>query len=290
MPSETLQFISEGDEVHALLFSPADETAPRGKAATSAVILCHDAFDDHESWVNYAQRLAEQGFAALVMDFVGHGSSEGRRGLVDMRRWAYNLRDAMNLLAKRGFRHFALVGCGSGGSAVLLAAAHDARVACAVTLAAAVQIMPPLSERLVFSLSGPVSKVRRLFKKSSLTLSRVESYSDMRFAVDDEVNEAIKTNPRFLELLGAVPVPESLDSTWLDITTAVKKIKIPVLILHGAEDKVVPVKQSEKLAALLTGHKRVCVVEGSGHALHLDQRKDEVYIELARWIKHHLTR
>ncbi|MFZ3079761.1 MAG: alpha/beta fold hydrolase, partial [Bellilinea sp.] len=102
---EDFFFVSEGDRIHAVLYE-----APEGKAPHDAVIFCHGAFESSAHWSDYARRLADQGFTALAVDFVGHGTSDGLRGLVDLRRWAYNLRDAMNALTLRGYRRFAVVG------------------------------------------------------------------------------------------------------------------------------------------------------------------------------------
>ena len=33
--------------------------------------------------------------------------------------------------------------------------------------------------------------------------------------------------------------------------------------------------------------KKLVVVEDAGHALHFDQKKDEVYLAIARWMKHY---
>ncbi|MBA4399393.1 MAG: hypothetical protein C0396_05945 [Anaerolinea sp.] len=281
---EDFFFVSEGDRIHAVLYEATEGKAPHG-----AVIFCHGAFESSAHWSDYARRLADQGFSALAVDFVGHGASDGLRGLVDLRRWAYNLRDAMNALTTRGYRHFAVVGWGSGGSAALLAAAHDRRMECVVTLATPVNLTPLLSERIVFTLMTGWSKVRSLFTKKLLTLSRSEAYNALCFAVDSEVDEAYKNDTYLQEILAAVPVPQSLDSVWADITTAVKNVKAPVLILQGKDDEVLPLKQSEKLFKLLPGHKKLVLVEDAGHALHLDQKKDEVYITIAKWIKHYLN-
>lgn len=281
---EDFFFVSEGDCIHAVLYA-----APEGKAPRGAAIFCHGAFESSVHWTDYARRLAEQGFSALAIDFVGHGASDGPRGLVDLRRWAYNLRDAMNALTLRGYRRFAVVGWGSGGSAALLAAAHDRRMECVVTLATPINLTPLLSERIVFTLMTGWSKIRGLFTKKLLTLSRSEAYNALCFAVDSEVDEAYKNDAYLQEILAAVPVPQSLDSVWVDITTAVKNVSTPVLVLHGRDDEVIPVKQSEKLFKLLPGHKKLVLVEGAGHALHLDQKKDEVYITIAKWIKNYLN-
>lgn len=292
---EIITFVSEGQTLQGALFTKTNPLPPSNSGSgsytppVSAVILCHGAFEDRENWVDYARRLADQGFPTLSLDFVGHGASSGQRGLVDLRLWAYNLRDSMNVLAKRGYRHFALVGWGSGGSATLLAAAHDRRITCSVVLAAPVQLTPPLSERVVFVLASALSWIRSKLKMKPLTLSRVESYEKLQFAVNEQVDQAYKANLHLRETLQAVPIPGSLDSAWVDITKAVVQIKTPVLVIHGRQDRIVSLKQSEKLLSLLPGMKRLVVIDETGHALHQDQRKDEVYKEIARWIKHYLA-
>lgn len=292
---EAFSFKSEGQLLQGAFFSSAQDSRSNpttnnkpGRSTRPVVILCHGAYEDRENWYDYANRLAEQGYSTLALDFIGHGASSGQRGLVDLRLWAYNLRDAMNALAADGpYRRFALVGWGSGGSAALLAAAHDRRLTCLAVLAAPVQVIPPLNERLVFSLASGASRVWSVIKKKPLTLSRLESYQKACFAVNEQVDAAYKANPHLQEILRAVPIPGSLDSVWVDITKAVVKITVPVLILHGTQDKILSVKQSEKLYKLLPGIKQFYQVEESGNALHLDQKKDEVYIAIARWLKHY---
>jgi len=254
-----------------------------------AVVLCHGAFEFKDNWFDYAERLAGQGFTALTFDFTGHGESEGLRGTVDMHVWPYDIREALNLLGRRGYERFGLVGWDSGGSAVVLAAAHDPRVRCAAVLSAPVFLMPSLADRAAFTLALGASKVKRALWKKPLTLSRVKELDRMRVAVDDEVNERYRSDARVRAYFEAVPIPECLDHVWIDVTRAVQKVKVPTLIVHGAEDVVHPVKQSRKLHHALPGRKKLHVVEGTGHALHLDRQRDEVYKLIARWMKRHLT-
>jgi pimeloyl-ACP methyl ester carboxylesterase len=65
-------------------------------------------------------------------------------------------------------------------------------------------------------------------------------------------------------------------------------VKAPTLIVHGAEDVVHSVEQSQRLHDALHGHKELHVVEGVGHAVHLDLQGDAVYKLIARWMKRHL--
>lgn len=280
---EELGFTSEGDALRGAWFAAA-----AGKNARCAVVLCHGAFESSANWLPFAEKLSAAGHNVLVVDFVGHGGSAGLRGRVDLRRWAYNLRDALNALGERGCERFALVGWGCGGSAALLAAAHDPRIAAVAVLAAPIKLTPPLSERVVYLLMTAWSRVRRRFSRPALTLSRAKAYLAPRFALDDAADAAFKQDAALLEILSAVPVPESFDSAWVDITPALAKITPPVLILHGDCDHVVPRQQSELLYKLLPGEKRLRLVEDSGHILHLDLKKDEVYQAVADWLKKYL--
>ena len=45
---------------------------------------------------------------------------------------------------------------------------------------------------------------------------------------------------------------------------AAKKIKVPALIVHGSQDKVVPVEQSRKTASLIPNC-RLEIIEGADH-------------------------
>ena len=49
-----------------------------------------------------------------------------------------------------------------------------------------------------------------------------------------------------------------------------ERISCPVLLLHGAQDRVAPVAVSQRLAEALP-HARLAVVEGAGHWIHVDQ-------------------
>lgn len=250
-----------------------------------AVVLCHGAFEFKDNWFEYAKQLAGEEFTTLTFDFTGHGESEGLRGTVDMRIWPYDIREALSLLGARGYHRFGLVGWDFGGSAATIAAAHDPRVRCTVILSAPVFLMPSLADRVAFTLAIGASKAKRAIWKKPLCLSRVKELNKMRVAVDEEINARYLSDPRLRTHLEAVPIPEGLDSTWIDITRAAMKVKVPTLIIHGADDAVYPPEQSRKLHHAIQGRKKLCIVEEAGHALHLDQHRNQVYKLMASWMK-----
>ncbi len=253
-----------------------------------AVVFCHGAFEDQQSWQEYASRMAGQGFNVFTFDFAGHGLSEGIRSTVDLEVWAYNLRDSMNYLARRGYQRFAVVGHGHGGSAGLIAAAHDARITCLVALAAPVSLIPPLSERIAYTAASLASKIKKKIKHAPLTLSRLQELDDLELLADESANAAYLATPTVRSYYQAVPIPDSLHSVWMDITRSAGRVRAPVLILHGAKDRVIAEKQSQALVRLLPEHKRLEIMPQSGHALHLDIEKDEVYKQIAVWVKRYL--
>lgn len=271
-----------GDSTLAGRLFEAPEPEPR------AVIFCHGAFEDQQHWAAYASRMAGQGLGAFTFDFAGHGLSQGVRSTVDLEIWAYNLRDGMNYLARRGYKRFAVVGLGHGGSVGLLAAAHDERIVCLAALAAPVSLIPPLAERIAYSAAHLASKIKRKIKHTPLTLSRLRELEDLEVLADVDANAAYLARPELRTYYAAVPIPECLHSVWMDITQTVRRVSAPVLILHGAKDRIIPGKQSQKLAALLPAHKHLEILPESGHALHLDSENEEVYKQIASWVKRYL--
>lgn len=280
-PPEKVTVISQGVEIQGVL-READQHKSR------AVVFCHGAFEFKENWSAYAELGAAEGYATFTFDFAGHGESQGLRSLVDLRVWAYNIRDVLNHLYGRGYQRFALVGWGSGGSAALLAAAHDRRVACAAILSAPVYLVPNMGERAAFGLISAAGRIKKAITGKSLTLSRLNELSEMKVAVDESANTQYLCNPKVREQYSAVPIPGSLDSAWIDITRAADRVKIPVLILHGTQDRIVTVDQSERLFSILQGKKVFKRIDASGHALHLDGQKEIVFLEICDWVKRYL--
>lgn len=76
-------------------------------------------------------------------------------------------------------------------------------------------------------------------------------------------------------VLGFVPVaPGGIDANY----RALKKISVPALIVWGENDDIIPLEESDVLAAAITDSKRV-ILKGAGHPCYLD-RPDEFHKEL----------
>ena len=58
---------------------------------------------------------------------------------------------------------------------------------------------------------------------------------------------------------------EDLES--IQVSDSVRRIKCPVLILHGDADEIIPVEEAYELHACLSSAKRLSILPGSDHRL-----------------------
>jgi dipeptidyl aminopeptidase/acylaminoacyl peptidase len=69
------------------------------------------------------------------------------------------------------------------------------------------------------------------------------------------------------------------------------RITTPLLLLHGANDPLVPVEQSRYLHTFLTGLGRTVrmdVIDGVGHGVVLPEHRLDVAERITRWLELHL--
>ena len=287
MTMQEVSFLSEGDRLVAALFLPAQTPAP-------AVIFAHGVFEFKEDFFDYAGRLAEAGFVALALDMRGHGASEGNRYGCDEDQWAADVVAAMDYLEARPEveqARLGLVGLSSGGTAVLRAAARpDPRVHALVTLAASFQTNLSVMEQAIFVALRAAGAVKRALTGSDLRVSLVSIANTMVTAEDPAVDEHFHTAPRLVDAFEHVPFPGAWNGFIVDIRDELGRVQAPTLVIHGAQDQMEPVSGAHVLYETLRCEKKLRIVEGSGHLLHLDYRKDEVFALLLDWFQRHLQK
>lgn len=113
----------------------ADLLRPPGAGAFPAVVFAHGWGSSRRSGRNrrIAEALREEGIAALLLDFTGHGDSEGRLDEVTLDDQIGDLHDSIDLLAGLGdLVPVGVAGSSSGGAVAVAEAADDPRVAALV--------------------------------------------------------------------------------------------------------------------------------------------------------------
>lgn len=122
-------------ENHRGLTLVADLLRPDDHAAVPVVVFAHGWGSSRRSLRNrrIAEALAREGIGALLLDFSGHGESEGSPDDVTLEDQVDDLRAAIDLLAAReAVTRIGVAGSSSGGAVAVAEAAGDARVAALV--------------------------------------------------------------------------------------------------------------------------------------------------------------
>ncbi len=209
------------------------------KKAGTIWILAHGHSSSKGSTniVKLAQVLDKKGLASFRIDLYGHGESGGKYQDATISLAAKSILAAIRFLKSRGYKKIGLLGSSYGGIASIVAASKT-RDLFALALKSPVSDYGELLEEKL-----PAFAIKLWQKADKLVQSKYwEGYANnvwLRFSFyeDAQRNSGYK---------------------------AIKKVTIPVLIVHGDKDEDVPLAQSLKLAKLLKNG-RLEIVPGADH-------------------------
>jgi hypothetical protein len=183
------------------------------------------------SWVNMPPRLLELGIASFLFDFEGLGYSTGDRRALTLSKGISNFASAMQFLRCQDWVDTDRLGvlASSFGASVLLASPVLANAFKAIGLKSPAPFLP----------DAYLSEVGAdLFDK----------WAERGF---------LEENGYSFEVL--------VDALQYNGYVGAREIKVPTLITHGSDDRVVPVLQSKYLVRCLGGETRLVVFDGVGH-------------------------
>src|ERR687890_106877 len=244
-----------------------------------AVVLVHGAHEHGGRYRHVAERLAAAGYAVHAVDHPGHGRPPGRRGNIGSMAVAVDGVDELVRLAADQHPGVPLFvyGHSLGGLIALqyLTGTPDARVAGAVVSAAALdtsaatavqRTLAPLLSRLL-----PGLGVLRL---------DAEAVSRDPEVVRDYRTDPLNHNGRMVARTGA-----ELMATALAMPRRLPSLTLPLLVLHGTADRLVPPAASEVVRAHAgSADLTVRVYEGLFHEPHNEPEKDDVLADVVAWL------
>ena len=217
---------ADGLRISGLLLTPEKENG-------HAVIICHGLAHDKNSGIRFVQYLLSEGYRLLLIDFRNHGESEGRITTYgyfekkDLLAAIRYLRESLGASARIG-----ILGASMGASIALMAAAET-------------------SDLHALILDSPFASLRQITLEWAIQMTRL---------------------PKFLLLL-----PVNLAYLWLLIFARcsvpevepwekAKRIRCPLLLIHGGADKMIPPHHSRRIFESAGGQKEIWIIE---HAEHL---------------------
>jgi len=221
----------------AILYEP-------GSNRTKTIIVCaHGLFSNKKSMTyrEFTEAMKKLGIATLVFDFYGHGESSGKTEGITISIGISNILTALKYVKSLGYRNVGILGSSFGGICSIMAASR--------------------------------TKISFMMLKAPVVFNYKEVISNKRIDVKKwrKDGKILYDNGKFLGYKFYA------DSTRYNGYTAARKIKIPVIIVHGSRDEIVPIEQSKKVSRIFKNC-RLVVLKGATHNFTRPQLKKAISI------------
>ncbi|MDR6368594.1 alpha/beta hydrolase [Enterobacter sp. SORGH_AS_0287] len=242
------------------------------------VIFFHHGWPlSSDDWDAQMLFFVNKGFRVVAHDRRGHGRSEQVSDGHDMDHYADDVAAVVEHLSVQGAMH---VGHSTGGGEVVryIARYGEDKVSKAVLISA----VPPL---MVKTDNNPQGTPKSVFDdlQAQLAANRAQFYYDVPAGPFYGFNrpgsapsEAVIYNWWRQGMMGGAKAHYDgiVAFSQTDFTEDLKGISIPVLVIHGDDDQVVPYDDSGKLSAVLVKNGKLITYEGAPHGIpttHADQ-------------------
>jgi pimeloyl-ACP methyl ester carboxylesterase len=243
-----------------------------GESAAPPVVLLHGSgIDDAAlSWKHAIEFLLDRGRRVYALDWPGYGESEDPPGAMTTEYYRGVLRD---FLDAAGIDRAALVGISMGGSAALGIALDDPDRVERLVLVDSYGLRDAVPGGIGSYLlaNTPFANVfGRQFASSSLEATRMavgEFVHDPAGLSDEfvaEVNERLRRPGAGESFFGFMRDEFRPDGVRTDYSDRLGELSVPTLLVHGAEDSLVPAKWSRDAAAQIPDA-RLELIERCGH-------------------------
>ncbi len=210
-------------------------------------IICPGFLDskDYTGLLELAKRLNERGYLVVRFDPTGVWESDGDISDYTITQYLKDIENVLKyMLQQKDYKHILLGGHSRGGQMSILYAARDPRIS------SVIGIMPS---------AGPIKgKKREDWKKTGYFGKR-----DLPF----DREKIIEFN---------VPFNHVLDRDQYDAFGDIKKIKVPIILVAGELDELVPPEEVKKLYANANQPKKFIPIPKIGH----DYRFNDDEVEL----------
>lgn len=223
-----------------------------------------------DDWDNQMLFFLSEGYRVVAFDRRGHGRSDQTDLGNDMDTYASDTADIVEALDLRNAIH---IGHSTGGGVVAryVASAEPGRVSKAVLIGS----VTPVLGQIPSNPNGIPLEVFDGFRES-LTRNRAQFYLDIPSGPfygfnreGAEVSEGLIHNWWRQGMAGGAKA--HLDSitafSETDFTEDLKSISLPVLVLHGEDDQIVPVDETARRAVALLPQGTLKTYEGLSHGL-----------------------
>jgi non-heme chloroperoxidase len=222
-----------------------------------------------DDWDGQMLYFGNLGYRVIAHDRRGHGRSDQTSGGNDMNTYADDLAE---LIEKLDLKDAILVGHSTGGGEVAryLGKHGTKRVAKAALISAITPLMLKTEKN---PLGAPVSVFDGL--RTALAANRPQFYIDITMPFygfnrpGAKISEGIRQHWWLQGMVGSIKAHYECIKVFseTDTTEDLKKIDIPVLVLHSEDDQIVPIAAAGPAAAKLLKHATLKVYKDFPHGM-----------------------
>ena len=239
-----------------------------------------------DDWDTQMLFFGQHGFRVIAHDRRGHGRSTQTWDGNEMDTYADDL---AALFEKLDLKNAIMVGHSTGGGEVAryLGRHGTARVARAALLGA----VPPLMLKTEKNPGGlPISAFDEL--RTALANNRPQFYKDLTLPFygynrpGAKISEGIREHWWFQAMMGGMKAHYDCIKAFseTDFTEDLKKIDIPVLVMHGDDDQIVPIGAAGLKSSKILKHATLKVYPGFPHGM-ATTHPDQINADLLSFFK-----
>lgn len=250
------------------------------------VVFSHGWPLNADAWDAQMLFLVQNGFRVIAHDRRGHGRSDQPAHGNDMDTYADDLAAVIDAL---DLKDATLVGHSTGGGEVAryIGRHGTQRVAGAVLIGA----VPPIMLKTAANPGGLPMDVFDGIRKG-VAENRSKFYQELAvpffgFNRPDAKKEQASIDAFWAQGMAGGILGQYLcirEFSEVDYTADLKKIDVPTLILHGADDQIVPIANSAELSARLVKNATLKVYPGASHGMCV-VNADQVNADLLAFLK-----
>jgi alpha-beta hydrolase superfamily lysophospholipase len=259
----------------------AQSWTPEEKAR-ALVVITHGHGEHSGRYQHVGEALAARGFCVVALDLRGHGRSGGPRGFI--KSWGDFRQDLDRLIEMLkpdyGDMPMFLYGHSIGGTLALDYVLLDSNKYRGV-IASAPSLGKPNIPAFLFTISKILSKIVPGF-------SMATQLDQTALSRDPEVVRAYREDP-LVHSVGTARFGTELLKTSEYIQAHAVELKIPLLIIHGAQDRLLNPTDSQRFFSNVKLEDKTFIELPDGyHEPHNDLEKDVVIKRIGDWIEAHL--
>jgi alpha-beta hydrolase superfamily lysophospholipase len=247
--------------------------------ARAVLINIHGLGDHSGLYPTLVEHFQERGMAVHAMDLRGNGRSGGQRAYIEhWEEYREDLRRLVGLVrADEPDRPVFLLGNSLGGLIVLDYALHHHE-----GLQGVIAASPPLGR---LGVPAPLLALGRVLSRVWPRFSIRTGMDLTGLARDPVVAQTVLADPLF-HRVGTARLSTEVVAAIARVQAAAPQFPLPLLVLHGSADRMVPPEGSREFVARV-GHpdRELREYAGAFHVLFADLDHDRVLTDVERWIE-----